>query len=56
VASGTGVIGACANTTLRALTNAEVFLKSSEDAAAEPGEESPQAGSYFDMTWYTGRL
>jgi hypothetical protein len=39
----------------RALTNAEVFLKSSEEPPPDLVKK-PAAGSYFDMTWYTGRI
>jgi hypothetical protein len=39
----------------RALTNAEVFLKSSEAPPPDLATK-PASGSYFDMTWYTGRI
>lgn len=39
----------------RALTNAEVFMKSSE-TPPDDFERKPGYGSYFDMSWYTGRL
>ena len=39
----------------RALTNAEVFLKSSESPPPDL-VKTPASGSYFDITWYTGRI
>lgn len=39
----------------RALTNAEVFMKSSE-TPPDDFEKKPGTGRYFDLSWYTGRL
>jgi hypothetical protein len=39
----------------RALTNAEVFLKASQEPPPDLVKK-PSSGSYFDMTWYTGRI
>lgn len=50
----TGVIGNVRYYS-RALSNGEVFLKSSE---APPPDliKTASSGKYFDMTWYTGRI
>ena len=39
----------------RALTNAEIFMKSTEPPPPDL-EKKPGYGQYFDMTWYTGRI
>lgn len=39
----------------RSLTNAEVFMKSTE-APPPDLEKKPESGQYFDITWYTGRI
>jgi hypothetical protein len=54
---GTGWNGVVGNVRYypRSLTNAEVFLKANE--APPPDLIKPaSSGSFFDMTWYTGRL
>jgi hypothetical protein len=38
-----------------ALSNARIFLKASEQPPSDLMKK-PASGSYFDMTWYTGRL
>lgn len=57
VVFGTGWNGVVGNVRYypKALTNADMFLKSNE---APPPDlvKTPASGSYFDMTWYTGRL
>lgn len=39
----------------RALSNAEVFLKASQEPPPDLVKK-PSSGQYFDMTWYTGRI
>jgi hypothetical protein len=39
----------------KALTNAEIFLKANEPPPPDL-TKTPASGSYFDMSWYTGRL
>ena len=39
----------------RALSNAEVFMKSSE-TPPDDFQKKPESGRYFDLSWYTGRL
>ena len=39
----------------RALSNAEVFMKSSE-TPPDDFQKKPGTGRYFDLSWYTGRL
>jgi hypothetical protein len=38
-----------------ALSNPRIFLKASEQPPSDLMKK-PASGSYFDMTWYTGRL
>ena len=39
----------------RAMTNAEIFMKSTETPPQDL-ERKPGFGQYFDITWYTGRI
>lgn len=39
----------------KALSNADIFLKANE-APPPDLNKTPASGSYFDMTWYTGRI
>jgi hypothetical protein len=54
---GTGWNGVVGNVRYypKALTNAEIFLKANEPPPPDI-TKTPSSGSYFDMTWYTGRL